>query len=233
MSDRSASIDTQSVKPPIASFFARHWWLFLLPACLAAYLFVVSLLVETGQRSDLLSGVPAADTGSVSNTYFESALSIAPWHTSAKVKYATWLRTYAVSGLVSEQNLNQEVILERVLGLYTSAMQDRPMWPYYHLGAFDAEYLLNKPESVIQERFDSITALAPNERGLDRNLIELSLYSWSKLRADQKAWIVQRLKSTQHRIRKDMLALIGDLKAYNPDLCVQMPWNLVRRACRE
>ena len=205
----------------VAGVISRYWWLILLPALFAAYLALVSLLTELGKASDTDSGT---------SPYFESALTLAPWHSDAAASYASYLRAYAVTLPLDAE---REALLERVLALYERAMEGRPLWPYYHLGAFDAEYLLNKPAAVIQERFDAVTALAPNERGLDRNLIELSLYSWNKLRDDQKVWVAQRLKTTQHRIRKDMLALIGDLKSYNRDLCIQLPWNLVRRACRE
>lgn len=208
-------------KPRVAGLIARYWWLLCIPALFAFYLAFVSLLVEMGK---------ASDPDSKANIYFETALTLAPWHSDAAASYGSHLRAYAVALPAGQERRDT---LEQVLSLYEQAMKGRPLWPYYHLGAFDAEYLLNKPAAVIQERFDAVTALAPNERGLDRNLIELSLYSWNKLRDDQKVWVAQRLKTTQHRIRKDMLALIGDLKSYNRDLCIQLPWNLVRRACRE
>ena len=207
-------------KPRVAGVIARYWWLLFIPALFAFYLALVSLLVEVGK---------ASESDSATNPYFEAALTLAPWHSTAAVSYGSHLRAYAVSLPVGEE---RQALLEQVLALYEQAMEGRPLWPYYHLGAFDAEYLLDRPAEVIQSRFDRVTALAPNERGLDRNLIELSLYSWSKLRSDQKKWVVERLQKTQGAIRRDMLNTISELKTHNPRLCTQLPWNLVKRACQ-
>ena len=207
-------------KPRVTGVIARYWWLLFIPALFAFYLVLVSLLVEVGKSSE-----PDAAT----NPYFETALALAPWHSIAAVSYGSYLRAYAVSLSVGEE---RQALLEKVLALYEQGMEGRPLWPYYHLGAFDAEYLLNRPDEVIQSRFDRVITLAPNERGLDRNLIELSLYSWSKLRSDQKKWVANRLQNTQGAIRRDMLNTISELKTYNPRLCTQLPWNLVKRACQ-
>lgn len=205
----------------VAGVISRYWWLILLPALFAAYLALVSLLTELGKASDTDSGT---------SPYFESALTLAPWHSDAAASYASYLRAYAVTLPLDAE---REALLERVLALYERAMEGRPLWPYYHLGAFDAEYLLNRSAESIQARFDRVTSLAPNERGLDRNLLELSLYSWNKLRSDQKQWVVLRLQKTQGTIRRDMLDIIKELKAYNLNLCTEMPWKLVKRACQE
>ena len=207
-------------KPRVTGTIARYWWLLFIPALFAFYLALVSLLVEVGK---------ASEPDSTTNPYFEAALTLAPWHSDAAASYASYLRAYAVTLPLGAE---REALLERVLALYERAMEGRPLWPYYHLGAFDAEYLLNRSAESIQARFDRVTSLAPNERGLDRNLLELSLYSWNKLRSDQKQWVVLRLQNTQHSIRRDMLNTISELKTYNPRLCTQLPWNLVKRACQ-
>lgn len=199
---------------------ARYWWLLFIPALFAFYLALVSLLVEVGK---------ASESDSATNPYFEAALTLAPWHSTAAVSYGSHLRAYAVTLPLGAE---REALLERVLALYERAMEGRPLWPYYHLGAFDAEYLLNRSAESIQARFDRVTLLAPNERGLDRNLLELSLYSWNKLRSDQKQWVALRLQKTQGTIRRDMLDIIKEFKAYNLNLCTEMPWTLVKSACR-
>ncbi|MDQ4422783.1 MAG: hypothetical protein QF808_02630 [Thalassolituus sp.] len=208
-------------KPRVAGLIARYWWLFFIPALFAFYLAFVSLLVEMGK---------ASDPDSQANIYFETALTLAPWHSDAAASYGSHLRAYAVALPAGQERRDT---LEQVLSLYEQAMKGRPLWPYYHLGAFDAEYLLGRPAGVIQSRFDLVTELAPNERGLDRNLLELSLYNWQYLRPDQKQWVAHRLQKTQGSIRRDMLDIIRELKAYNLNLCLELPWKLVRRACRE
>jgi len=208
-------------KPRVAGLIARYWWLFCIPALFAFYLSLVSLLVELGI---------ASEPDSPTNTYFETALTLAPWNSYAAASYGSHLRAYAVTLPVGQERRD---ILEQVLSLYEQAMKGRPLWPYYQLGAFDAEYLLGRPAAVIQSRFDIVTELAPNERGLDRNLLELSLYNWQYLRKDQKQWVAHRLQKTQGSIRRDMLSTISELKSYHPELCIQLPWKLVRRACQE
>ena len=208
-------------RPRVAGVFARYWWLLCIPALFAFYLAFVSLLVEMGK---------ASDPDSPANIYFETALALAPWHSDAAASYGSHLRAYAVT---LPLNSERQTTLEKVLTLYEQAMTGRPLWPYYHLGAFDVEYLLGRSAEVIQSRFDLVTELAPNERGLDRNLLELSLYSWKNLRSDQKQWVAQRLQKTQGSIRRDMLDIIRERKAYNLNLCLELPWNLVKRACQE
>ncbi|TNC83653.1 MAG: hypothetical protein CSH37_13395, partial [Thalassolituus sp.] len=159
-------------KPRVTGMIARYLWFLFIPALFAFYLAFVSLLVEIGK---------ASESDASTNPYFEAALTLAPWHSTAAASYASYLRAYAVALPLGAE---REALLERVVALYERAMEGRPLWPYYHLGAFDAEYLLNRSAESIQARFDRVTSLAPNERGLDRNLLELSLYSWNKLRSD-------------------------------------------------
>jgi hypothetical protein len=206
-------------KPSVSGMLARHWWLLLLPCCFSLYITAVSLLIEVAK---------VVEPDQPSNVYFESAIDLAPWHSHASAEYATWLRTYAVT----LSGADNEAAMEHVLALYEAAMKGRPLWPYYHLGAYDAEYLLGKPASVIQSRFDRIVSLAPNERGLEGTLLELALFTWGKLRSDQKDWVISRVQTTRGAIRKRVITVVAELRHRDPSLCAQLPWVLVKRACR-
>ena len=204
----------------VASVFARYWWVCIVPVLLALYLAAISFLVETAGDQKPVSPV---------NEYYEVVLDFAPWHSQAKVDYGNYLRIYA---LQNEKGEARSAALSKGLVLVESAMHLRPLWPYYHLSALDIEYLLGSPPQVIQSRFDKIVQLAPNERGLDRNFLKLSMFVWNDLRPDQKAWVGNRLLTMSRWTRPDVLETLSELKGYNPELCVQLPWALVKSACR-
>jgi len=202
---------------PITAF-GRYWWVFLFMAFVLAYFFVVSFLVVAGkaQRVD----------GPVSGL-FEAVVTIAPWHAEGLIAYAEYKRSYATSG---EAN-NSNAVLQDSLRLIEEAIQVRPLWPYYHLGALDAEYLLGRPDEVIQARLDTIINLAPNERGLDFNLIELSLLSWHNLRSDQQRWIAARIQTARRDTRKELSGFIEQMIKTDPAFCSTLPWQTVRKFC--
>jgi hypothetical protein len=188
---------------------------------LALYVAAISLLVEVAGHERPERPV---------NEYYEVALNFAPWHSQAKADYASYLRNYALQNAKGEA---QSKALNKGLALVESAMQLRPLWPYYHLSALDIEYLLGSSSQTIQSRFDKIVQLAPNERGLDRNFLKLSMFVWNDLRSDQKAWVGSRLITMSKWTRPDVLETLSELKVHNPRLCTQLPWKLVKRACQE
>ena len=122
-------------------------------------------------------------------------------------------------------------ILQDALAMFDQAIAARPLWPYYQLGALDVEYLLQSNNAVIQQRIDTILTLAPNERGVDRSLIEISLLAWHQLRPDQKRSIGQRLRTANHQTRREMINLIQSLLADNRAYCDELPWPIVGKMC--
>jgi len=207
-------------KPQVAVFFGRYWWLFLLPAVLGMYLFFVYLLVGIGKQ------VEPVDPD---NGYLDLALDIAPWNADVHVARAGYLRAYALTRETAEEYTDT---LNRVLSSYESAIEARPYWPYYQLGALDAEYLLDSDPQVIQQRYDAIIAATPNERGLDGDLLKIGVLAWHKLRPDQKQWLNQRFLTTAGGVKRQTLDLIEQQLTINRIYCAEMPWNLVRRICR-
>ena len=196
----------------------RFWWLFLLPAFAGVYFFVVFALIELGKTHE-----PHA----AKNSALELAQTLAPWSADAAIANSTYQRAYGITqtGDAYWQAINLALVHAE------QAIERRPFWPYYQLSAFDAEYLLNSDPQIIQARFDRIVEVAPNERGLDRNLLELSVLSWQKLRDDQKRWVGKRLLTAKHATRKATIALIAQQLPVTNSFCYELPWSLVRRIC--
>lgn len=219
--------DSQT-KPSISAAIGRFWWLFLFPAFLAAYFFMVFAFVSFGVKTSERSGKDEQAL-TADNVWLDTAVRLAPWSAEAHIARGEHLRTYAVTLEYDERG----PILQDALSMFEVAIFARPFWPYYQLGALDVEYLLQRPDLVIQNRIDSIVEIAPNERGLDRNLIEVSLLAWQQLRPDQKRLIGQKLLTSNHSTRKLMVALIESLLPNNRVYCDELPWPVIRKICSE
>lgn len=123
-----------------------------------------------------------------------------------------------------------QLYLEQSLSAWQQAISLRPQWPYYQLAALDVEVLMNVDAVVIQQRFQQIITLAPNERGMDKALLELALFNWPKLLPQQQEWVVARLAIVpSHTLRK----LYDSAKAVGREqlLCTFLPWNKVKQLC--
>ena len=202
-----------------AMLLIRYWWVFLVMALSLAYFFAVSVLVAVGKDQS---------PSTAENDFLETVSIIAPWHAEALIAYAEHKRSFAIT----VEGADRSAALLDALVLTERAIERRPLWPYYHLGALDAEYLLHKPAAVIQVRLDTIARLAPNERGLDYNLIELSLLSWHDLRPDQQRWIAARIKSARFDTRKELSGFIEKMVDSDPTFCSTLPWTTVRKFCK-
>jgi hypothetical protein len=189
-------------------------------AVIFIYFTVVNALIAHGRMADEVSSY---------NSSLHWATTLAPWSADAAIAYAAYLRGYAVTASMPEKAKTLSVIHE----LIDSAIAKRPLWPYYQLAKYDAEVLSGASEVALQARFDGIRSLAPNERGVDLSLIQTSLYVWDSLKGSQQNWIGVQMLGMQREKRDDLLLQISSLKTYNPRLCTQLPWKLVRRACQE
>tara|TARA_Y100001934_G_scaffold230989_1_gene278882 strand:+ start:1239 stop:1880 length:642 start_codon:yes stop_codon:yes gene_type:complete len=189
-------------------------------AVIFIYFTVVNALIAHGRMADEVSSY---------NSSLHWATTLAPWSADAAIAYAAYLRGYAVTASMPEKAKTLSVIHE----LIDSAIAKRPLWPYYQLAKYDAEVLSGASEVALQARFDGIRSLAPNERGVDLSLIQTSLYVWDSLKGSQQNWIGVQMLGMQREKRDDLLLQISSLKTYNPRLCTQLPWKLVKRACQE
>ena len=196
-------------------------WLWIPAAALCALALYLSLVFVASALGGHLA------SGKKSNALLDFSVMAAPWSPDVLVTKAEHLRAYAIA-----QDLEyRKVTMDEVVTLMERAISLRPYWPYYQLGALDAEYLAGKEPAVIQQRLDVIMSLVPNERGLDRNLIELSLLAWRKLRTDQKRWVAQRISTSTHATQRQAQLLLGRLIADDRIYCAELPWSLVRSHC--
>ena len=206
-------------KLPFADFLSRKWWLFLIPVFFSLYLFVSFLLVSMGK---------AVAVGDRDNIFYGAAVEISPWNADALAGYAEYKRNYAVT----VEGEERQASLREALTYFERAIEQRPYWPYYVVGALDAEYILGLPDQDIQKRFDAVVSLAPNERGLDHHFTQLAILTWLKLRDDQKAWAGKRLLSVKSPARQaaiDVIKILPDSE--RGPLCAELPWSLAKDAC--
>ncbi|MCA6129084.1 hypothetical protein [Thalassolituus oleivorans] len=196
----------------------QSWWLLLVPALLAAHLGLVSTLLAIGSDQEVTLD---------DNAYLQLANSLNFNNPEVDAALARFLRARA---LLKGQDEWQED-LQQALVHWQTAQKERPLWPYYHVGALDVEYLLGSPAEVLQARINTLMTLAPNERGIDRNTLEIVILSWHKLTPDQQTWAVNRIASSNHNTRKYLYDFAVKNNLRNT-LCTRLPWNQVKRLCR-
>ena len=197
-------------------------------AILSLHIFVVAVLIEAGK---------AAEVKAENNVWLDTAEIISWRNPDIYEAQASYYRTLALTGrkVGSRLNLSDESPekkhLERALSYWQLAQQASPLWPYYKTGALDIELLLNRPAKVIQYRISEILTLAPNERGLDKALLQLSFTGWQKLSDEQKAFMLERL---QHRNQKLLKPIFKVAKAAGNHhaICINLPWKKVRKLCK-
>ncbi len=200
----------------------------LILALLSLQIFVVAVLIEAGKSK-------------------EASLNSNPWLDIAEALsinnpdvYEAQAYYYRAQGLIGYRignrfslggQSNSKASLEKSLGYWRQAQQASPLWPYYQLSAWDIEILLDSPVLVIQNRLSAILKLAPNERGLDRALLQLAFTVWPKLNQDQKAFMLDRLKNRNSRMLKSVYA-VAKAAGNHQAICINLPWNKVRRWCK-
>ncbi|MCT7360088.1 hypothetical protein [Thalassolituus pacificus] len=205
---------TSEVRPRLLAVAA----LLLLPALLALHFGLVSVLLALGSSA-------AVSTGN--NVWLSAADAISRNNPEVHVAIARYERQRAI---ITADGF-RDIHLQESLARWQKAQQLRPLWPYYQLGAFDAEILLDAPAEVIQQRMNTLMTLAPNERGMDRSLLELALFGWQKLTPEQQVWSLERLDSTRYETRKAVLQTAARI-GVKPVLCSRMSWKKVRTFCR-
>ena len=88
---------------------------------------------------------------------------------------------------------------QKSLDHWLAASELRPEWPYYQLGALDAEVRLGVDDQGFQQRLQRILVMAPHERGLDAGLFELALLRWDSMTTEQKLIIAGKLNDTPRK----------------------------------
>lgn len=124
--------------------------------------------------------------------------------------------------------------LETSSNYWQQAIELRPLWPYYHLGALDIDVLrvnmLKKDKAVINQRIKTIIELAPNERGLDKSLLILAFISWDGLEQGNKDWLLARLSIVRYSILKEVFNYAKQAQNQG-DICAYLAWKKVKKLC--
>ena len=193
-------------------------WLLWIPALLAMHYGLVASLLALGA---------SAPVNTQDNAWLVLADRIAFRNPDVDVAIARYERERAL--ITAPAFRNDHLRQARVR--WDRAAEARPFWPYYQLGALDAVVLLNAPAEDIRQRFSAIVSLAPNERGLDRGLLELALFSWHKLTTMQQEWVLERIPRTTYATRRFLFG-VADQLHLKPLLCARLPWTQVKNFCR-
>lgn len=112
---------------------------------------------------------------------------------------------------------------------WLQAINIRPSWPYYHLGALDVEVLL-RDKTAVQQRIKQIIQLAPNERGLDNSFLILAFIAWDWVEPDDKEWLLTRLGKVRYSTLKQVFYYAKQANTHY-DICTRLAWKKVRGLC--
>ncbi len=202
-------------------------------AFLSLHIFVVAILIEAGKATE----VKAAETKAESNPWLDAAEFISWNNPDIYEAQASYYRALALAGREEGTRLNlkddspEKLQLQTSLDYWQLAQQASPLWPYYQTGALDIELLLNRPANVIQKRISEILALAPNERGLDKTLLELAFTGWKKISDEQKDFMLDRLQHRNRNLLKPVFKVAKAAGNHNA-ICINLPWKKVRKLCK-
>lgn len=112
---------------------------------------------------------------------------------------------------------------------WQQAINLRPTWPYYHLGALDVEVLLLDQEAI-QQRIKHIIKLAPNERGLDKGLLTLAFFVWEWVEPTEQKWLLARLAIVPYPTLKTVFTYAKQ-SGHHYDICAHVAWKKVKGLC--
>lgn len=190
----------------------------LVPICI--YIAVLFALVRSGEQVTVSTN---------DNFFLELADDISPDEVpSVNVALARYNQLRASLSEVDTDS--RQKWLDESLGYWLKAHQARPNWPYYLLGALGVELMLGNPDHSVGELFDQVIALAPNERGIDQPLLEVSMMGWQQLNKNQQGWVVNRLET----VMPSTLSLtLKTAEKYHIKgiVCSRLTWQIAKKHC--
>lgn len=110
------------------------------------------------------------------------------------------------------------------------ASKYRPDWPYYKLGILDSRIRANKSAKEIRDAFNDLIETSPNERGVDKLLLPLSISVWGRLNKQQRAWVIERIVSAKHWRKKSIIDFANKI-GQRPNVCMALPWKVASEYC--
>lgn len=204
------------LKPRLALVF-----LLLLLCLLAAQVFLLSAALYFSKQQDASFEQPT-------NAWLDLAELISVSNPEVLNTRANFLRQKA---LLPEFRDQRTALLQQALALWGRASEIRPLWPYYWLSELNTMVLLDTDALIFQAQVEQIIQLAPNERGLDKQFLELAFYDWDKLTAEQQQWMLDRLAIVPRRTFNYVFSVA---KKFNKQsvICTRLPYKKVKRICR-
>lgn len=196
------------------------WVLFIVPIFICIYLSILFSLIRIGELEDITLS---------DNTFLNMADSLSPFNIpELNAAIANYDRKRAS---LSEDLGERTRYLESAKLHWEYASATRPNWPYYQLGVFNAEINLGISDDQLGSRFDQIIWMAPNERGIDRAMLELGFAVWWKLADSQQDWLVNRMVSSG--LPKTLVFGLEKANQYGikPLVCSRLPWPLAKQHC--
>lgn len=188
-------------------------------AVAAMQIFLVSAFVAIGSKQAVSENdnlwLTMADALSLSNPDVSAAV-------------ATYQREQAV--LLGGEK--RRLLLTESLANWEKAIEQRPLWPYHQLNALHVEVMLREPAQVIQNRIQYLMTETPNERGVDKYLLELAVFAWRKLTFEQRRKLSVRLNKLNSKELKYVLNAADKVKRKTL-ICGYLPLKKARRACRK
>lgn len=196
--------------------------LLLLVLCLlAAQVFLVSTSLYFSKQQNTSIEPPT-------NIWLDIAELISVSNPEVLDTRARFLRQKALSpGFIDKK----DYLLQQALVLWGRAAEIRPLWPYYRLSELNTMVLLDVDAVDFQAKVEQIIQLAPNERGLDKQLLELAFYDWDKLTPKQEQWMLDRLAIVPSRT---FYFVFSVAKKFNKQfvICTRLPYQKVKRICQ-
>ena len=136
-------------------------------------------------------------------------------------------------GLIVKDEADAELVKQYFLtslNHWQQAIHQRPLWPYYQLGALEIEHLMQDGEAV-KARISHIIQLAPNERGIDHGLLVMAFLSWPVVDESDKKWLLARLNKV-HRSTLNSVFATAKKANNHREICAHLPWKKVRSLCK-
>jgi hypothetical protein len=194
----------------------------LLVLCfLAAQVFLVSVSLYFSKQQ-------SASIEQPTNAWLDIAELISVSNPQVLHTRANFLRQKALLPEFSDQ---RDSFLQQALALWGRAAVIRPLWPYYWISELNTMVLLDVDAVDFQAKVEQIIQLAPNERGLDEQLLELAFYDWDKLTPNQKQWILDRLAIVPNRTFYYVFSVAKELNKQFV-ICTRLPYQQVKRICQ-
>jgi hypothetical protein len=185
----------------------------------AMHVFVVAVLLAAGK---------AGEVQDRTNPWLDAAQVIS-WENPEL--YAAQAAFYRKRALLHGWGPTRATHLTTSLSYWQQAQAASPLWPYYQLGALDVEVMLSSSESVIQNRISNLLTLAPNERGLDKYLLQLAFITWPNLNESQQNYMLKRLQESRFNVLKFVYNKAKEAGNHQA-ICVNLPWKQVRKLCK-